>query len=91
MKSAIKKFCFYFRAACTDSTFEGCFRSKMWPLLFLWDAGLVNVFLPTLTAILIFVFTINVVKYLTSDLHILIRDTSKQHNWHHAKLLSKVF
>jgi len=63
----------------------------MWPLLFLWDAGLMNVFVPTLTAILIFIVTINIIKYLTSDPHIPIRDTTKQHNWQHAKLLSKVF
>jgi len=48
-----------------------------------------NVFLPTLTTILIFIFTINIIKYLTSDPHIPIRDTTKQHNWQHAKLLSK--
>jgi hypothetical protein len=63
----------------------------MWPLLFLGDAGLMNVFLPTVTAILIFIFTIRIIKYLTSDPHIPIRDTTKQHNWQHAKLLLKVF
>ncbi|XP_069685226.1 diacylglycerol kinase epsilon isoform X2 [Periplaneta americana] len=61
----------------------------MWPLLFLWNTELFSVFLSTLTAILIFVVTINIIKYMTSDLHIPIRDTSKQHNWRHAKLLSK--
>ncbi|KAJ4444343.1 hypothetical protein ANN_06135, partial [Periplaneta americana] len=65
------------------------FGKKMWPLLFLWNTELFSVFLSTLTAILIFVVTINIIKYMTSDLHIPIRDTSKQHNWRHAKLLSK--
>ncbi|KAJ9577627.1 hypothetical protein L9F63_005814, partial [Diploptera punctata] len=61
----------------------------MWPLLFLWDAGLFNVIIPTMVVITIFFITINIIRYLTSDLHIPIRDTSKKHNWRHAKLLSK--
>ncbi|PSN39597.1 Diacylglycerol kinase epsilon [Blattella germanica] len=61
----------------------------MWPLLFMWDAGLLNVLIPTFTVIVTFIIAINIMRHMTSDLHIPIRDTSKKHNWHHAKLLSK--
>jgi hypothetical protein len=81
---------FVSRIICTDSICVACIRNKMWPLLLLWDTSLISVFIPTLTVILIFVLTINIIKYLTPDLHIQIRDTSKQHNWHNGKLLSKV-
>jgi hypothetical protein len=85
-----EKFCFDSRISCPYSICVACFRYKMWPLLFLWDDSLINVFFPTLTVVLIFILTINVIKYVTPDLHIPIRDTSKQHNWRNGRLLSKV-
>jgi hypothetical protein len=86
----LQKFCFGSRITCPDSISVAYFGNKMWPLLFLWDASLVNVFIPTLTVMLIFILAINIIRYLTPDLHIQIRDTSKEHNWHNGKLLSKV-
>ena len=80
----------YYFAFIFRLKYFGHLKPIMWPLIFLWDAGLLNVIIPTLGVVIIFIITINILKHLTSDLHIPIRDTSKKHNWHHAKLLSKV-
>nr|CAD7426737.1 unnamed protein product [Timema monikensis] len=61
----------------------------MWPLFVMWNAGLVNVVLPTITVATLFIVAVSLIKYITADTHIPIRDATKQHNWHSVKCLTE--
>lgn len=56
----------------------------------MWDNGLCTIIIPTVSTVLLYVITMNVVKYFMKDSHIPIRDVSKQHNWTSIKGDSKV-
>ncbi|XP_014298896.1 diacylglycerol kinase epsilon isoform X2 [Microplitis demolitor] len=47
----------------------------------MWDSGLCNVIIPTVSTMIIYVLTVNLVRYLMRDNHLSIRDVSKKHNW----------
>nr|CAD7195775.1 unnamed protein product [Timema douglasi] len=64
-------------------------RSRMWPLFIMWNAGLVNVVLPTITVATLFIVAVSLIRYITADTHIPIRDATKQHNWHSVKRLTE--
>nr|CAD7257601.1 unnamed protein product [Timema shepardi] len=61
----------------------------MWPLFIMWNAGLVNVVLPTITVATLFIVAVSLIRYITADTHIPIRDATKQHNWHSVKRLTE--
>nr|CAD7588510.1 unnamed protein product [Timema genevievae] len=61
----------------------------MWPLFIMWNAGLVNVVLPTITVVTLFIVAVSLIKHITADTHIPIRDATKQHNWHSVKCLTE--
>ena len=47
-----------------------------------WDSGFaLTVVLPTISTIVLFVLSVNIVKYLMTDSHLHVRDVSKNHNW----------
>jgi len=56
----------------------------------MWDEGLNSVVLPTLSTMILFVFTINFFRYLMNTSHIQIRDATKEHNWKTITGTSKV-
>ncbi|XP_011305118.1 diacylglycerol kinase epsilon isoform X1 [Fopius arisanus] len=47
----------------------------------MWENGLGTVLIPTVSTMIIYVITLNLVRYLMKDSHIPIRDVSKNHNW----------
>ncbi|XP_043281428.1 diacylglycerol kinase epsilon [Venturia canescens] len=47
----------------------------------MWEAGFGTVILPTVSTLVVFVITVNLVKYLMCDSHLQLRDVSKEHNW----------
>ncbi|XP_063229561.1 diacylglycerol kinase epsilon [Bacillus rossius redtenbacheri] len=61
----------------------------MWPLFAMWNAGLTSVIVPTLAAVSLFATAVFLVRQLTREVHIPIRDATKQHNWLSARLLEK--
>ncbi|XP_034933931.1 diacylglycerol kinase epsilon [Chelonus insularis] len=47
----------------------------------MWEAGLCTVIIPTVSTMIIYMLTVNLMRYLMRDPHISIRDASKNHNW----------
>ncbi|XP_074098663.1 diacylglycerol kinase epsilon [Cotesia typhae] len=47
----------------------------------MWDSGFCNVIIPTVSTMIIYVLTVNLVRYLMRDNCLSIRDVSKNHNW----------
>lgn len=52
----------------------------MWPVVVFWQEGLSGVMLPVLVSLTVFIISVNLVRYFTSDPRIPIRDC-KTHNW----------
>ncbi|CAG5093683.1 Similar to DGKE: Diacylglycerol kinase epsilon (Homo sapiens) [Cotesia congregata] len=47
----------------------------------MWDSGFCNVIIPTVSTMIIYVLTVNLVRYLMRDNCLSIRDVSKNHSW----------
>jgi len=56
----------------------------------MWDEGLNAIVLPTLSTMILFVFTINFFRYIMGTSHLQIRDVTKEHNWKMITETSKV-
>lgn len=55
----------------------------------MWDVDIGTIIVPTISTMLLFVFTIKFFKYFIGEQHIQIQD-SKHHNWKIIKKTSKV-
>ena len=55
----------------------------------MWADGFYGCFLPTVSTMIIFVVTINVVRFLIGEFNVHVRD-SKKHNWQIIKRTSRV-
>ncbi|XP_046428712.1 diacylglycerol kinase epsilon isoform X1 [Neodiprion fabricii] len=55
----------------------------------MWEGELSDVILPTVSTMIIFVMTINIVRYLMAEPHIHIRDATKSHSWKPIKRISR--
>lgn len=62
----------------------------MWPLLVLWDVGASSVILQVSGVIVVFSLSVSLVRLLTRDDHVPIRDASKRHNWQTTSMLNRV-
>lgn len=60
----------------------------MWPITADWNNELFSFLIPTLTALSVFVLSVNLFHYFTTDLHVPIRD-SKTHSWKRTSDLSR--
>lgn len=47
----------------------------------MWETGFGTVILPTVSTLVVFVITINLIKYFMGDSHLQLRDVSEEHNW----------
>ncbi|XP_012256504.2 diacylglycerol kinase epsilon [Athalia rosae] len=57
----------------------------------MWGGELTDVVLPTVSTMIIFVLTVNIVRYLMAEPHIQIRDATKEHSWKNIKTMSRAY
>lgn len=62
----------------------------MWPLIVMWDAGASSIVFQVSGVIIAFTLSVSLVRFLTRDDHVPIRDASKRHNWQTTSMLNRV-
>ena len=56
----------------------------------MWEIEIGTLIVPTVSTVILFIFTVNFFKYFMVEQHIQIQDMSKHHNWKVINKTSRV-